>query len=879
MGDFELEVQGVAAPLLVRSFIGDERLHRPHTFRIVATTEAGMEEAAIAALLDAPATLRFQGHEEARRVGGVLSEVALLERTDGGRAVVELRLTSRLARLGARRTSRIHQDATVPEILARILDLHGIPHAIDVARTHARRETSAQYRETDLAFITRLCAEEHIAFHVTDAGKDHEETVVFCDAVEAFKTIQGPPELTAPAGQVGDDALGVSEDQARVRDVRRRTGTGSVLVRRHDPMRPLAELRSAARWSTTAEGVGRVAVLEAFPEAADDRGLLYEHHADLDDVDVAREDAARMLAQRRRRALEIAGDSPCVRLAPGRRFTLGGAGWTAAAGELLLTRVQHHFRNEGLPGKKARYEAVFRAVPAGVFPHPRAPSRKPVEVVQTGVVVGPPGEEIFTDEHGRVRVQLHWDLDGKKGAEASAWIRVAQAWAGNGFGSMFVPRVGMEVLVSFLGGDPDRPVVIGCLHHAAHPPPFALPAARAVSGVVSRSTPGGDGSSELSIDDRKGSELVRARSERDLELQSSNDTRLEVGSDRQTRVGGDDTLIVTGSRTVRITGGLDVEVAGDAQSLSLGDVVSTHMGKHATNFEDVASVHYGAGLATTSTGPVSVHVEAEASLVIGTGDTQGSVSVDGDLVAAASRKLILRAEGSITLQVGTTVLEVTADGIRLDGKTLALKGETITAEGDGPKLSLSDEIELLSQKVTILSKKAGLILAEDAKLWGKPLALNPPPEEKKVEAGEEKPKTKPFKVKLTDPAMEPYGGKRWVLFASGARQEGETASDGAIDVEIPEAATQVDVTCWLDEYPTGRQRTWTIAVEELPPAKSLKGCLLRLHNLGYWHGKIPEVAGPSEKAALRWFQQDHDMEITGELDAHTASELESVHGS
>ena len=184
-----------------------------------------------------------------------------------------------------------------------------------------------------------------------------------------------------------------------------------------------------------------------------------------------------------------------------------------------------------------------------------------------------------------------------------------------------------------------------------------------------------------------------------------------------------------------------------------------------------------------------------------------------------------------------------------------------------------------AQKLTILTRKGGLVMEEETKLWGKPLALNPPPEETSRETEGEEPEVKPFKVKLTDVEMEPYANKTYVVFADGKRFEGATAGDGGIDLEIPKSATQVDITCWIDEYPTGRQKTWSVSVEELPKASELRGAMLRLHNLGYFSGAIGETAGPNEKAALRWFQKDHDLEPTGELDGDTASELERVHGS
>src|SRR5262249_50896037 len=139
---------------------------------------------------------------------------------------------------------------------------------------------------------------------------------------------------------------------------------------------------------------------------------------------------------------------------------------------------------------------------------------RPRQVAESAVVVGPPGHEIHTDEHGRVKVQFHWDLEGKRNDQSSCWLRVSQAWAGAGGGAIFLPRVGMEVLVTFLGGDLDRPIVTGCVYNATHPHPFHLPESKVKSGWLTRSTPNGHGGNELSFLDEHGSEEIHVRAER-----------------------------------------------------------------------------------------------------------------------------------------------------------------------------------------------------------------------------------------------------------------------------------------------------------------------------------------------------------------------------
>lgn len=170
------------------------------------------------------------------------------------------------------------------------------------------------------------------------------------------------------------------------------------------------------------------------------------------------------------------GASYCKRLQPGRRFELQEHEIAALDGHYVVTRVEHEgYSAEALPQGRARYQNRFVCAPAVVPLRPRVP-RKPRATAETGIVVGPPGQEIHTDDLGRVRVRFFWDLSGRSGDQGTCWLRVAQLWAGAGWGSQFVPRVGMEVLVTYLNGDPDRPIVTGCIYNATHPVPFALPA-------------------------------------------------------------------------------------------------------------------------------------------------------------------------------------------------------------------------------------------------------------------------------------------------------------------------------------------------------------------------------------------------------------------
>jgi uncharacterized protein involved in type VI secretion and phage assembly len=233
----------------------------------------------------------------------------------------------------------------------------------------------------------------------------------------------------------------------------------------------------------------------------------------------------------------VSFETNCMDLAPGTVFSVGGhsRGDLGDGKKLLVTE----FSLEGAVGEEWSMSAA-----AGFAEHPHRPAMKTpkptIQGLQSAVVVGPGGEEIHTDEHGRVRVQFHWDREGQHDEGSSCWMRVSQGWAGAGYGMMALPRVGHEVLVAFLEGDPDHPVVVGRLYNGTAPGPYELPAHKTRSGWKTDSSPGSGGYNELMFEDAKGRELVRVQAERDLETVVKRDEARSVGVDRRTQIGAVD---------------------------------------------------------------------------------------------------------------------------------------------------------------------------------------------------------------------------------------------------------------------------------------------------------------------------------------------------
>lgn len=553
-GVFELSFGSAGPDVRVVSFTGKEQLSRPFRFEATVAVPSQDEGRIAADVLGAAAVLTMSTAGGTRRVRGVVSRVtALAVDTEKHIAWYALRLVPKLWTLGLRKTSRIFQDRTVPEIVTEVLEGAGVTHAWRLAGQHGTRAYSVQYQETDLEYVSRLLAEEGIFYFFEQPDDDGpSEVVVFADMASHYPAIDGDPVLlfSPPSGQV--PASEVVEAFSPCEQLR----TGGSRVKNFDFRRPDSDLSSSA---STRE-----------PRRIDESALeVYEYDFTAEDDDAVAGAAVRRLEQLRVRKRVSSGRSRASRLAAGRRFMLHGHAGDDVDGEYVVTRMTHEGRvPEATFGPTAGdavevYKNSFECLPAGVAARPPRRPRRLQQVLETATVVGPDGEEIHTDEHGRIKVAFHWDRRGRRGDHSSCWMRCMQTWAGASWGTQFVPRIGMEVLVSFMGGDVDQPMVIGCAYNGTHPPPFPLPASKTKSGIRTRSTPGGEGSNELSFEDAVGKEKVYVHAQRDLEQVVENDHRRLVRGDEEILVQGTRESIVAGDHHREVRGNEVVTIEKD----------------------------------------------------------------------------------------------------------------------------------------------------------------------------------------------------------------------------------------------------------------------------------------------------------------------------
>ena len=273
--------------------------------------------------------------------------------------------------------------------------------------------------------------------------------------------------------------------------------------------------------------------------------------------------------------MRFRGNGKVRTLAPGHTFTLEDHPFDEFNIEYMVLSVWHHGRNN-LTGNGAPsdYANEFSLQPHEVTW--RAPLSTPKGLVrgpQTALVTGPAGEEIHTDQYGRIKIQFHWDRLGRYDDRSSCWVRVAQTWAGNGFGTMFIPRVGMEVVVDFLEGDPDQPIVTGCVYNGVNRPPYAPPGPGPAtkSGIKTLSSKGGGGTNELLFEDKKGSEEVFLQAEKDLNVKVKANRTESVGGDSNHDLAGKQRIYVGGDRHLKVDGASTMVVKADLMQGSKGD--------------------------------------------------------------------------------------------------------------------------------------------------------------------------------------------------------------------------------------------------------------------------------------------------------------------
>ncbi len=541
--------------LLVVGFRGQEGLSQLFTFHLEVLAE-NSKPVAFGRLLGQPVSLALElpSNAERRHFSGICTRI-VEEGRDRTFTRYTLTLAPQLWILTRRSQSRIFQHLSVPDILKKALQ--GLDVSFELQGTYEPRDYCAQYRETDFDFVSRLMEEEGIFYFFKHAAEGH--TLVVADMPQSHVDLPHGPRLIfeeVAGGQRAEDRVFVWHKQQDLR-------SGKVLLWDHCFELPHKHLEAEA---AIQDQVQAGTVTHPFKAAGNDKWLLYDWPGDyalrFDGVDRSGgeqpTEVPKIFADNLRTArlrmqqeavsgLLVRGQSTCRQLVSGFKFSLERH--PHANGAYVLTTVQHsatlglNYRTDSADA--FHYDNSFTCIPAALPFRPERRTPRPiVHGTQTAVVVGPPDSEIFTDKYGRVKVQFHWDREGKHDADSSCWVRVCQPWAGKRWGASFWPRVGQEVVVDFQEGNPDQPIIVGSVYNFEQMPPYLgqgndpkHPVDNKLTGIKSCTTPGGKGFNEWRFDDTAGKEQVFLHAERDLDQRVKNDVHERVGNDRHLIIG------------------------------------------------------------------------------------------------------------------------------------------------------------------------------------------------------------------------------------------------------------------------------------------------------------------------------------------------------
>jgi type VI secretion system secreted protein VgrG len=695
--DYEFSCGRSSADWAVRRFRLDEALSRCYRLQIELVTDE--LDADSDALLGADASLTIDRQMVSRRVSGVVSRV-IHAGIIRDRLHISLELVPALELLDLRVDTRLWQHSSVVEVVSEVLtaglERFGREFRLDgLTAEYPPREYIVQYDESDLAFVTRLLENEGITYWFDHEGVNDREVLVLEDSNDNYvevSTLDDKPELpliSNRAGHVGAECL---QSLSWIREVT----SARIFRRTYDWSAPRMQIEASASMPSDNGGAGEVyrhdIVVEAQPDAR----------------------ARRWLVDRTRGDRRSEGQSNVIGLMPGRRFEAVGHQGGGLDREYLLVRVVHEGdcpdvvlaeEQEG-----PRYRNSFECLPfdASISFQPGI-SAPPMRISgpQTAIVTGPEGEEIHTDEFGRVKVRFHWDRLHRDTDDSSVWIRVAQQWGGPGFGSFFLPRVGMEVIVEFLHGDPDRPLITGCVYNGDNQPSILLPDHKSQSTIRTRSTPNSDGYNELRFEDASGCEEIFVHAQKNLTevVRHSHSTR--VGANQTNSVGGSQTQAIAGSQGESIGGGQQLMVRGMRTVEIVGDDQSTHRASRRATIEGDARLEV-LGNTTLSSG-CRLQVDALQDFVQTVGGSSMVVVAAG---AAGPGDGSMSCANTYTIDAATAIeLSQGGGGASI---TLACKGIAAVAEGSIQIHAGGDIGALSASTVSVAASTKVMLSNEDA---------------------------------------------------------------------------------------------------------------------------------------------------------------------
>lgn len=674
--------------LLLHSFEYKETMNAP--FEIWARVFSKENALSLDSLVGTPASIRINTSEgdKVRYLHGLVESV-----TQKGRepdyAVYELQLVPWLTFLDKTSDCRIFQKKKAPDIISEVFQKAGFTDfELKLTDSYPTREFCVQYRETSANFVARLMEHEGIGYHFKHEESKH--TLVLTDAVSSHEPFPGYATVKfREAGKTADFI-----ESLQTWDFVETGKTGKYAQTDYNFKTPKAGMLAT-------EPQPKPHGLADF-EQFDYPGI----HEELG--------GGERLAKIRLQALQTGHkitrgfSASCRGLVIGRLFTLEDHPRGDQNAEHLITAVEIYaeegsFTSSGNSGGGASFTCKIATIPSATPYRPALDERK-LPIIpgpQTAVVTGPAGEEIHTDEHGRVTVHFHWDRYGKFDQDSSCWVRVSQTWAGKGWGAMHIPRIGQEVVVDFLEGNPDRPLITGRVYNADMKPPYPLPAKKNCSGLRSNTTLGGQPSvnfNEVMMDDTKGSELLSIQAEKDRTVLVKNDNTENVGHDETIDVGHDQTMTIGNDRKKHVKANETTNVdANRTEEVGKDETITIH-GQRTEEVDknETITIHGARAEEVDKDEKISIHgqrteeVDKDETITVHanrteTVDKDEKVSIGKNRAHDVGQKDTLQVGKELTIDVGDKIVIRTGKAsitMKKDG-SIVIDGKDITFTASG----------------------------------------------------------------------------------------------------------------------------------------------------------------------------------------------------
>lgn len=681
--------------LLLERFSGEEGVSAPFHFVLDMLSENSAIAPADLLRKTIAVKIEIPGGEK-RVVHGYVKRFSQLGRR-AGLAAYRAEMVPWLWFLSLTNDCRIFQNLSVADIVAKVFkDLGHSDFKFKLMGASPKRTYCVQYRESALAFVSRLLEEEGIFYFFEHTDSKH--TLVLTDHHSQVPPCPGASKVRMTATQ---SYLMAEEPVVTGFEVDHTAVTEKIELKDYDFEKPSASLTASVSGNQKDE-------VYDYPG-----GYIVKGDGDR---------YARLRLEQKEAERELArGESNVPAFTCGHKFDLTEHPNRALDGGYHLLRVRHTaaISNYTTAGGEYDYSNSFDAIPSSVpYRPPLATPRALVLGSQTAVVVGPGGEEIYVDKFARVKVQFHWDRQGKKDQNSSCWVRVSSAWAGKNWGMIQIPRIGQEVIIDFLEGNPDQPIITGRVYNADQMPPYDLPANMTQSGTLTRSTKSGSPATanQIRFEDKKGSEQLFIHAEKNQDIEVENDETHWVGHDRSKTIDHDETSHIKHDRTETVDNNESISIGGNRtenvakdESITITGNRTESVGKdegisisgnRAENVGKNESISIGGNRSESVSKDETIEIAGKRAVTVSKDEAQEvqgarKVQIGKDDTLEVGKKLVINVADEISIKTGDAMIVMKKNG------DITIKGKNITLQGSGKITGKADgDVVLKGSKVT-----------------------------------------------------------------------------------------------------------------------------------------------------------------------------------